>query len=194
MDNWNNDEIRRRMVEKGVRNVDLANAMGLTPNKISKVWSGLRQWNVREMDIIRSMLAPEPTPTVEGGAVRAVPKIGRVAASNLKEALQRPLGHELLPAKGLPQNVIALEVDGDSMDLFAKDGDTVIVDLDDKALYPDKLYVVMNEQGEATFKQFRVDPARLVPCSSNPIHREMVIGAEPLHILGRVLKGVIDFN
>ena len=49
----------------------------------------------------------------------------------------------------------------------------------------DVLYVV---DGEATFKQFKADPARFVPCSTNPAHREIRIGSgQAFELLGRVI-------
>lgn len=180
--------VKRRMQEKGLRQVDLANAIGANnPNKISKAFSGERQFKVHEMDILRSLLAEDPPSEVVGSAVREVPVIGSVSAGSWREAIQRPMGSIYMKSSETPPNAVALDVDGDSMNLVIKDAQTVVFDPDDKSLFPDKYYVIMNVDGDTTFKQFKVDPARLVPCSSNPLHKEIMIGQGDFEIVGRVI-------
>lgn len=73
------------------------------------------------------------------------------------------------------------------MDLEIGDGGTVVVDLDDRALFPGKLYVILNDSGEATFKQFESDPARLIPRSTNPAYTTIMLGdGQPFTVFGRV--------
>lgn len=43
------DEIKRRLGELGLTQGDLAQAIGVTPDKISKIFSGTRQWRGTEM-------------------------------------------------------------------------------------------------------------------------------------------------
>lgn len=99
------------------------------------------------------------------------------------------MGQLPVPTAGTPLNAIVLEVQGDSMDLEIEDGGHVIVDTDDKALFPGRLFVVLNGDGEATFKQFEAEPARLVPRSTNPAHTIIQIGdGQPFTVLGRVVS------
>lgn len=179
-------EIKERMARKGLRQVDLVNATGLTPTKVSLALKGERQFKYAEMVVIEAMLADAPGPIEQAGA-RGLPIIGEVPGGNWKEAIQRPLGWMPSPDPSLPANSWALRVSGDSMDRYVDDGGTVIVDPDDKALYPGRFYVILNGEGETTFKQFQHDPARLVPCSTNPDHKEMLIGEEGFQIVGRVI-------
>ena len=86
-----------------------------------------------------------------------------------------------------PKNAFALKVAGDSMDLHVPAGFSVIIDPNDKALFQERLYVVLNSEGEATFKQYFDNPARLVPCSSNPEHKTIELGEEPYTVVGRVV-------
>lgn len=84
-------------------------------------------------------------------------------------------------------NAFGLEIVGDSMNLLAPEGGVAVVDPDDKALYPGRRYVVVNGEGETTFKEFANDPARLVPLSTNTDHREILLGGEDVFTLvGRV--------
>lgn len=74
------------------------------------------------------------------------------------------------------------------MDQYVEDGGTVVVDPNDRALFPGRFYVVLNDSGETTFKQFANEPARLVPCSSNPVHVDITIGdGTAFSIVGRVI-------
>lgn len=72
------------------------------------------------------------------------------------------------------------------MDLIVPDGTTLIIDPDDNALWPGRRYVIQTEDGQTTYKEFQSPPARLVPCSSDPTHKEILLGGEPMKILGRV--------
>jgi SOS-response transcriptional repressor LexA len=177
------DEIIRRMEAKGLRRVDLARALGIAPNKITKAFNGERQFKVPEMDILRRMLTDEP----ESEPLRTIPVIGMVAAGRWREAVQQSRASMPIPDPSVPPRAIALEVVGDSMDLLIEEGGRVIVDPDDKALFPGRYYVIINADGETTFKQFKADPARLVPCSSNPEHQEIPIGGERFEVVGRVI-------
>ena len=180
------DEIKARMVERGYKQVDLANLLGLVPNKISKAFSGERRFTIAEMDQIRAWLGDQRP--VAGAAVRMIPVVGNVTAGDFREAVRQSTDSMPAPAVDMPTNAFALDVDGDSMDKFVQPGGRVIVDPDDKALFPRRFYVVTNDAGETTFKRFFADPARLEPCSNNPAHAPIVLGSgETFVIVGRVV-------
>ena len=172
------DEIRRRLKELGLRQVDLARHLGMEENKLSKSLSGERRFRVEEMDKIRALL---------GVGLDAIATLGDVPAGNWREAIKKPIGSMPRPDPSIPPRSFALRISGDSMDKEVPDGGTVIVDPEDKDLFPDRFYVVMVD-GEATFKQFKADPARFVPCSTNPAHGEIRIGSgQAFELLGRVI-------
>ena len=81
----------------------------------------------------------------------------------------------------------ALSPDGDSMDLMLPNGGYAIVDPDDTELKNGRSYVVMNGESEAMAKVYRADPPRLEPCSSNPGHQAIAIGATPFTVVGRIV-------
>jgi SOS-response transcriptional repressor LexA len=163
---------------------DLAEAAGINANYLAKsLGKQGRRISVEEMAQIEQVLAPEDLE----GRLRTIPLLGKVPAGKPQDAFQ--IGGRRIPAPDpeTPPNAYALIVTGDSMDLVVPDGTILVIDPDDKALWPDKRYVVKSEgTHEATFKEFQADPARLVPCSSNDEHQDILLGSEPIVILGRV--------
>lgn len=154
---------------------------------MSKALSGRRQFKLPEMDRIRAELAPEP---VEESRlpVRSIPLLGDVPAGSFQPQEQRGGRRLHVVDPELPVNAYGLIVRGDSMDLIVPDGATLIVDPDDKMLWPGFRYVVRTADGETTFKEYQEGPSRLIPCSSNPEHREIGLGSEPIVIEGRVIS------
>lgn len=180
------EEIRARMDERGMRVSDLANAIGIEPNKVSKSLTGTRQFKAAEMLRVIQVLRG-PVVTTPSRSVRMIPVIGEVAASTWREAVRRPIDEMPAFDTDISANAFGLEIVGDSMNLLAPEGGVAVVDPDDKALYPGRRYVVVNGEGETTFKEFANDPARLVPLSTNTDHREILLGGEDVFTLvGRV--------
>jgi SOS-response transcriptional repressor LexA len=181
-------EIRELMRAKGYDQSDLANLLGIDPSAVSKRLTGKRPFKHNEMVKTQAwLLGGAPAVELAGESVRMLPIIGQVAAGSWKEAIQQPSGHLPLAASTAPKNGVVLVVQGDSMDLEIEDGGMVVVDPDDKALYPGHLFVILNEGGETTFKQFENDPARLVPRSTNKSHRPIQIGdGQGFTVMGRV--------
>lgn len=177
-------EIRRRMADKGYKQVDLARLLDIDSGKVSLSLNGKRRITVQEMDKIREWL-DEP---VDQPRARAIPYLGAVPGGNWRQAVQGTAMFMPAPDPSIPPNAFALKVSGDSMDLLVDDGGTVIVDPDDKALFPGRYFVVINDDGETTFKKFLADPARLAPCSTNPNHAEIALGSgEGFRVVGRVI-------
>lgn len=181
------DEIKAELYRRGMSQRDLAEAIGMDENHLSKSLKGKRQFRLAEMDAIRKEFAPEPD---EPGrlAIRTIPLLGEVPAGAFQPNEQKGGPRLLVADPDIPPRAYGLRIVGDSMDLIAPDGSTVIIDPDDKALWPGARYVVRTADGETTFKEYRDRPARLVPCSSNPEHIEIPIGSEPLAIEGKVFS------
>lgn len=183
------EEIRARMKAQGIRQVALANALGIDPDKVSKSLDkkGTREFSPEEMAIVRQMLRqdgdiPEPSD------YHPIPIIGQVQAGQWTEAVQKPIGIMPSPEPFMSRNIFGLQVVGDSMNKYAEEGTTVLVDPGDKALFPGRFYVVLNEEGETTYKRYQETPSRLEPCSTNPAHKDIVLGGEQTFtIVGRVI-------
>lgn len=181
------EDIQQQLAASGKRQVDLANMLGILPNAISKAFAGNRRFTAEEMDKIRNWFGG-PQGVLPGDAVDTIPVLGRVAASGFSDPSAHTVGRMYKPDPSIPDRAIALDVEGDSMDLFVPEGGRVIYDPEDRALWPRRFYVVLNSAGETTFKRFFSDPARLEPCSNNPAHATIALnGDEPYTIVGRVI-------
>lgn len=134
-------------------------------------------------------MVEEDAPLIPDGAipVTAIPVIGEISAGNWREAVKRSTHSIPAPDPSMPPNAFALEISGDSMDLLVEDGATIIVDPGDRQLFNKRFYAVQNGDGETTFKQYLGEPPRLVPRSSNPAHKEIILGEEPITIIGRII-------
>ena len=180
------EDIQAALKERGHKQADLANLLAINPTGVSKAFNGKRRFTAEEVDKIRQWLGmATATP---GRPVGSIPVLSSVAAGNWKEAVATSTGSMPKPDPSIPDHAIALDVDGDSMNLFVPDGGRIIYDPQDRALYPRRFYVVRTESGEATFKRFFADPARLEPCSDNPDHKPIILGGdETFTIIGRVI-------
>lgn len=180
------DEIRSALYARNMSIRDLAEATGINENYLTKsLGRTARRIQLAEMEAIKRVLADD-----EGvaPAVRRIPLLGEVPAGKYQPAEQRSGRWLAVSDPETPARAYALTVKGDSMDLIVPDGATLVIDPDDTALWPGRRYVVQTEDGQTTFKEFQADPARLVPCSSNDQHKDIMLGSEPLTILGRVFS------
>lgn len=176
-------QIRAELDARGMNIRDLAEAIGMNENHLSKsLGKAARKLTADEMRAIEAVLAPEDLE----GRIRTIPHLGEVPAGKFTASEQ--VGGRRVPVADpeTPVNAYSLTVKGNSMDLIVPDGTMLTIDPDDKALWPGKRYVVQTEDGRATFKEFQADPARLVPCSSDDTHKEILLGSEPIVVAGRV--------
>ena len=181
-------EIRDALSARNMTIRDLAEAVGMNENYLTKSLRGMRAFKPNELAAIEREFAP---PEDEQDRLRKIPLLGEVPAGRLTEAEQRSGRWIAVSDPETPPNAYALTVKGDSMDLVVPDGTTLIIDPDDKALWPGRRYVVQTEDGRTTFKEFQADPARLVPCSTNDEHQDIMLGVEPISVLGRVFSYTI---
>lgn len=176
-------QIRAELDARNMNIRDLAEATGIDENKLTKSLGKVgRKITFEEMQAIQSVLAPEDLEP----RIRTIPVLGSVPAGKYDAAKQ--VGGRRMPVSDpeTPHNAYGLKVKGNSMDLIVPDGTMLVIDPDDKALWPGRRYVVQNADGETTFKEFQADPARLVPCSSDDTHQEILLGDSPISVVGRV--------
>ena len=122
------------------------------------------------------------------GPVRLVPRLGRVQAGALQEAIEDPDGW--IPVDGMAADTecFALTVRGESMNgAGILPGDTVIVRRQDTAR--DGEIVVALVQDEATVKRLKLGADRVELHPENPAFAPIVIAPDTeIRILGRVVE------
>lgn len=128
------------------------------------------------------------------GETLEVPLLSWVAASELCDVGDIPHESEApgVPAAGLPRGGkwFALRVEGDSMNLVAPEGSIVFVDYSDTTTLDDRYYIVRAPEG-TSFKQFKADPPRFEPYSTNRSHR-IIFPKKGLAVIGRVRRVVTE--
>ncbi|HEX2594786.1 MAG TPA: XRE family transcriptional regulator [Rhizomicrobium sp.] len=184
------ERIRLLRREKGLSMEQLGNLIGVHFTTIAKIERSMRGLSSDLRDQIAKALDVAPGDIVDGAPkhkpVTMVPLLGRIAAGSWKEAVAAGDPEAWLPAPGSGPNAFGLIPDGDSMDLVVGPNSMIVVDPDQFELLDGRIYAIQNGEGESTFKRFRSDPPRLEPCSSNPMHKEIVLGREPFTVIGRV--------
>lgn len=118
-----------------------------------------------------------------------VPQISWVAASQFVEIADpyEPGDSEgTVPIQYSRATLIALRVEGDSMDREFPPGVTIIVDYADKELV-DGCFYVFRVGDCATLKRWKAVPPRLEPFSSNPDH-EPIFPDDCVEVVGRVIS------
>lgn len=184
-------QIRAELDARNMNIRDLADATGIDENKLTKsLGKAGRRIQVAEMQAITAVLAPEDI----SNRIRTIPLLGKVPAGGLDEAVQTTGRRVAVSDPETPPNAYALTVDGNSMNLVVPNGTTLVIDPDDKALWPGRRYVLQTEDGRATYKEFQADPARLIPCSTEDHHKEILLGGEPVMIAGRVYSYTMRDN
>ena len=187
------DEIRDALVEalesKRIKGTQVAALLGIPPSRITDIKKGDRLIQQNEMHILAQFLGlgEAEDESAEEGNVVFVPVIGIASAGTWHEAVNVPTYRiPRLRVKGQNQ-AFAVEVFGDSMDKWIPHGSWAIIDPDQTDLYPGRVYLVMNGDGEATIKRYREGPARFEPDSHNPDHKPLMMGGHVIRILGRVV-------
>jgi repressor LexA len=187
-------EIRDELEALDIKVRDLAQLSGVPENYLSKVFGKAgRKIQHHEMIAIERALAAKRAEMegTDSGAfdttpLPKIPLLGDVPAGSPQEAIEISGKWHPVTDPDTPPRAYALRIKGDSMDKLVPDGATITVDPDDRDLWDGAQYVVRTQDGEATFKEYHANPARLVPLSNNPAHTAIKLGDEPIEILGRV--------
>jgi repressor LexA len=174
----------------GLNADELAKLVGTTTSQLGKLERGERRLSDHWAERIAKHLGVQPyelmMPASTPPSLRFVPVIGSLSCGNWQEAIQTADEH--IPTFYGGPNSFALRPTGDSMNRILKGAGYVVIDPDDTDLIDRRFYVVMNEDGEATAKQYRGNPARLEPASDNPEHRAIVVGRHRFTVVGRIVE------
>lgn len=141
------------------------------------------------MQQIADVLGVQPHEIIDRplSGIAFIPKIGKISAGNWQEAVNLTDEYIPIPEGVSGKRIFALEAMGDSMNKLIPDGGYVVIDPDRRELVHDKVYAVMNGDNETTVKRYCDAPPRLVPCSTNPAHKDIMFGEEPVIVIGRVI-------
>lgn len=184
------NRIRELRKAKGLSQEDVIERMGgiIQPSALSKLEKSQMGLTLGYMiEIAKALGVPHEALVREMPPTRILPILGTIAAGDWREMIEDPQGWLPMPADVGGINAFVLYPQGDSMDKVIDDNGFIVVDPDQLDLIDGKYYTVRNADGEATFKQYRSDPPRLEPCSTNPSHTTIAIGREPFTVIGRVV-------
>jgi repressor LexA len=120
--------------------------------------------------------------------VRLIPRLGRVQAGGLREAIEDPEGWLAVEGPAAGTEMFALTVRGESMTgVGILPGDTVIVRRQDTAR--DGEIVVAQVRDEATVKRLRLRDGQIVLQPENPAFAPLIFAPDTeIRILGRVVE------
>ena len=172
------DRIRRLMRERGLRQVDIANATGASKGAVSKWFSGTFSPRSEYLVKIANILDTTPSYllTGEGSSttvqseqvwdnnvslpddtkLRRAPIINWVQAGAFAEMADAHHDDwEYFVDNGFGDNVHWLHVQGDSMSPEFKEGELLLVDQDRQPKAGDYVIALEGEQNKATFKKYK---------------------------------------
>ena len=129
----------------------------------------------------------------EPGSAAIVPLLSWISAGAMMhdDVADEALGN--ITVSDLPPgDWISLKVVGDSMDRISPPESVILVNRRDKELVPNGLYVISDEDGNATYKRYRPGPPRrFEPVSSNKDLEPLFPDNDPV-IVGRVKRTMLD--
>lgn len=184
------NRVRALRADRGWSMAVLAERANTTASTIAKLERSQRTLSLEWIERLAKAFEISSAELLHGGKpaasgrVRMVPLIGDIAAGNWREAIEHAVGE--VAAVDASEEAFALRARGTSMDKLVPDGGYVIVEPSLLDLREGRVYAVMNDEGEATVKRFRSDPARLEPCSNDPSHQPINLGHSMYKIIGRV--------
>lgn len=184
------NRIRELREKAGLSRNALAGLAGTTANQLVKLEGGSRRlsdhWAHRlapHLDVQAFELMMPAGARIE---VRWVPLVGEISCGAWGEAVER--SGDMVPTTHGGARSFALKPNGDSMDKLVGPDGFVVVDPDQAELLADRVFAVINDDGETTVKRYRATPPRLEPCSNNPAHMPIMIGQQGFRVIGRVVE------
>lgn len=142
-----NPTIARRIDERNLRQIDIAEALGIEQDKVSKSLKGIRQWKAAEMIRLQSLLGdhddsnehPDSPPMGRAGSyvdIAVLPSFGGMGGGGTGEGEQQvaKLPRQLIEEelRGKPSDFELIDVRGDSMRPDFEHGDQILIDKRDR--------------------------------------------------------------
>lgn len=186
------NRIREFRKNRGLTLEQLAEKVGTTFAQIQKLEKGERRLTHEWMQRIAKALGCQPQDLIaENTNIINVPVGGKVAGGKWIEAVNDN-SEKTIPFRYSKKNadLIALEVEGQSMNKYAPDGHYIIVDRSIKDSQ-DGARVVARWDDSVTFKVYRSDPVRLEPDSTEK--HDIIFPNGEVHILGHAV-GTVKYD
>ena len=122
-----------------------------------------------------------------------IPLIDWVSAGAFKDLITSQVEGDTILYNGNAQGKFATRVSGNSMNKVAPEGAILIVDVNRRELIDGKYFIFGNDvTGENTFKMFKNEPKRLVPCSHDDgyetIRMDRINDGEKWSVKGQVVQ------
>jgi hypothetical protein len=193
------DKIQQRMERLGIKAAELAEGIDLSPDKLSKVFSGVRQWRGNELlraiefldraengegapdyppsDTRRDYLPVEILPTFAGmgggGNGDDEPEYGLVPRRLIEDEL-----------RAKPSDFLLIDTRGDSMEPDFQHGDQILIDKRDRNPVQPGYFAIWDGDGYVLKNIERTrDGLRIF--STNGKYRETVASGDEVQIMGR---------
>ena len=195
------NRIKELRIAKGLRQIDLAEKLGVLQSTISHWENGKVE---PDMDFLMKIASLFDTTIdcVVGGAISPppqtssgtwIPVLGEVAAGVPIEAVENIIDWEEISAKlSSTGKFFGLRIKGSSMEPRMREGDVVIVRKQDDAETGDTVVVLVNGDS-ATVKKIKKGPDGMQLIPTNPAYDPIYytaadIAALPVRIIGRVVE------
>lgn len=180
------EQIIQSLREHGVPQRVIAAKLAISQSAVSDLLNGKRQMKLSEAIAVLELLPRQQEP-------REVPVIGMAGAGNWLEAIEHAASYLTVPGQIGDAGSFAVEVSGQSMNQMLPEGSLALVDPHDRSLYNGRIYLLRNDDGEATIKRYRTDPSRFEPVSDDPSFQPFEIGSTNFEVIGRVVSGHTRF-
>ncbi|NML88735.1 hypothetical protein HHL26_06595 [Sphingobium sp. TB-6] len=179
------EELLAELKRLGVKGKEIAVVLGIAPSAVTGLYRGTRQLKLDEARKLMQWISGENT--------REIPLIGMAGAGRWVEAVELTDTRLEIPKVIDAPGTFAVTVAGDSMNLVLPEGAFAIVDVKQNELFSGNIYLLKNEENEATIKVYRNDPARFEPQSTNPEHEPIILGNRNYQVIGRVTGALQKF-
>ncbi|MBQ9468652.1 MAG: helix-turn-helix domain-containing protein [Clostridia bacterium] len=185
-------EIRK---EHGLTQIDLAKKLGVASGTVGNWESGKREPDYERISQIADLFNVSVDWLLGSTSreIQRIPVYGKVAAGIPIEAIENIEDYEEIDVSRMPKGqYIALMIRGNSMEPRMRDGDVVIVRLQDDCETGDTAVMLVNG-GDATCKRIKKTPEGIFLISTNPAYDPMFFSNEqiadlPVRTLGKVVE------
>lgn len=200
--------IRTLRIQSGLSQTALGHRVGVRQNTISSWEQNRTRPDPQSVRALARLLSASPAyiefglsnenknpekVRMKAGGRQRVPLISWVQAGELadiEDPYPRGAGEEVLEISWSHSDIIALRVQGQSMNRLSPEGSIIFVDLRDREPRPGRRYV-FKVDGQSTFKTYRLNPERLEPESTDEFD-DIPLNGQSYTVVGRVIRTTLE--